>query len=160
MSKIVDDPRIDPRIKAVMGAMPIPEETSVSDRDVLLKEVNQPEAIAAQELLVGMLDMLDSEEVAPSSGLDVSTIEFTSQPDDNTVKIQFIRPQTDETLPCVFYIHGGGMKSMSCYDGMYRSWGRIIANQGVAVAMECPANCLAAICHVTQGKFVPGKTLW
>ena len=27
------------------------------------------------------------------------------------------------------------MASMSCFDGMYRSWGRIIANQGVAVAM-------------------------
>ena len=27
------------------------------------------------------------------------------------------------------------MASMSCFDGMYRAWGRIIANQGVAVAM-------------------------
>ena len=142
MSKIVDDPRIDPRIKATLGAMPIPEQQSVSDRDVLMKEVNQPEALAAQQMLVGMLDMLDSEEVAPSTGLDVSTIEFTSQPDGNTVKIQFIRPQTDEALPCVYYIHGGGMQTMSCYDGMYRSWGRIIANQGVAVAMVDFRNCL------------------
>jgi acetyl esterase len=142
VSKIVDDPRIDPRIKATLGAMPIPEQQSVSDRDVLMKEVNQPEALAAQQMLVGMLDMLDSEEVAPSTGLDVSTIEFTSQPDGNTVKIQFIRPQTDEALPCVYYIHGGGMQTMSCYDGMYRSWGRIIANKGVAVAMVDFRNCL------------------
>ena len=142
MSKIVDDPRIDPRIKATLGAMSIPEQQSVSDRDVLMKEVNQPEALAAQKMLVGMLDMLDSEEVAPSTGLDVSTIEFTSEPDGNTVKIQFIRPQTDEVLPCVYYIHGGGMQTMSCFDGMYRSWGRIIANQGVAVAMVDFRNCL------------------
>jgi acetyl esterase len=142
VSKIVDDPRIDPRIKATLGAMPIPEQQSVSYRDVLMKEVNQPEALAAQQMLVGMLDMLDSEEVAPSTGLDVSTIEFTSEPDGNTVKIQFIRPQTDEALPCVYYIHGGGMQTMSCYDGMYRSWGRIIANQGVAVAMVDFRNCL------------------
>jgi acetyl esterase/lipase len=107
-----------------------------------MKEVNQPEALAAQKMLVGMLDMLDSEEVAPSTGLDVSTIEFTSEPDGNTVKIQFIRPQTDEVLPCVYYIHGGGMQTMSCFDGMYRSWGRIIANQGVAVAMVDFRNCL------------------
>ena len=31
---------------------------------------------------------------------------------------------------------------MSCFDGMYRSWGRIIANQGVAVAMVDFRNCV------------------
>ncbi len=143
MSKIVDDPRIDPRIKAVMGAMPMPVPESVTDRDVLLKEVNQPEALAAQAMLNGMLDMLDSEEIAPSAGLDISTVEFTSQPDGNAVKIQLIRPRSDEALPCVYYIHGGGMQTMSCFNGMYRSWGRIIANQGVAVAMVDFRNCLS-----------------
>jgi acetyl esterase/lipase len=42
----------------------------------------------------------------------------------------------------VYYIHGGGMQVMSCFDGMYRSWGRIIAAQGVAVAMVDFRNCL------------------
>jgi len=45
-------------------------------------------------------------------------------------------------LPCVYYIHGGGMQSMSCFLGLYRSWGRIIAHQGVAVAMVDFRNCL------------------
>ena len=58
-----------------------------------------------------MLEMLDNEDVAPSKGLDVSTIELTSSPDGNTVKLQFIRPQIDDVLPCVYYIHGGGMAS-------------------------------------------------
>ena len=31
---------------------------------------------------------------------------------------------------------------MSCYDGMYKAWGRIIAQQGVAVAMVDFRNCL------------------
>src|SRR5205823_7644994 len=87
-------------------------------------------------------DMVDNEDVAPSKGVDVSTIEFTSAPDGNTVKIQFVRPQTDEILPCVYYIHGGGMASLSCFDGMYRSWARIIAHQGVAVAMVDFRNCM------------------
>lgn len=143
MSKIEEDPRIDPRIKAVMGAMPIPVQEDVADRDALLRAVNQPEALAAQEMLDGMLDMLDSEEVAPSSGLEIGTIEFTSQPDGNTVKIQMIRPKSDEAVACVYYIHGGGMASMSCFNGMYRSWGRIIANQGVAVAMVDFRNCVS-----------------
>jgi acetyl esterase/lipase len=34
------------------------------------------------------------------------------------------------------------MQAMSCFDGMYRSWGRIIAHQGVAVAMVDFRNCL------------------
>jgi len=47
-------------------------------------------------------------------------------------------------LPCVYYIHGGGMATMSCFDGMYRSWGRIIAHQGVAVVMVDFRNCVVA----------------
>ena len=30
---------------------------------------------------------------------------------------------------------------MSCFDGMYRAWGRMIADQGVAVAMVDFRNC-------------------
>ncbi len=132
---LADDPRIDPRIKAVLGMMPTTAQSDVASRDVLLAELNLPEAVAQREQITAVLDMLDNEDVAPSKGLDVSTLEFTSSPDGNTVKVQFIRPQVDDVLPCVYYIHGGGMASLSCFDGMYRSWGRIIANQGVAVAM-------------------------
>ena len=38
-------------------------------------------------------------------------------------------------LACVYYIHGGGMASLSCFDGIYRGWGKIIAANGVAVVM-------------------------
>ena len=132
---LADDPRIDPRIKAVMANMPSSALTDVTDREALLAEVNQPEAIAQREQITAVLDMLDNEDVAPSKGLEIRTIELTSAPDGNVVKLQFIRPQSDELLPCVYYIHGGGMAALSCFDGMYRSWGRIIAQQGVAVAM-------------------------
>jgi acetyl esterase/lipase len=47
-------------------------------------------------------------------------------------------------LPCVYYIHGGGMATMSAYDGMYRAWGRLIAAEGVAVAMVDFRNCVRA----------------
>jgi acetyl esterase len=141
VSRITDDARIDPRIKAVMGAFPDSAQDDVKDRDALLAEINQPDAIAARAQLTAALDALDSEEVAPSAGLEIRTIEFRSSPDDNTVKIQLIRPLSTDALPCVYYIHGGGMASLSCYDGMYRAWGRIIANQGVAVAMVDFRNC-------------------
>ncbi len=142
MSKLTDDPRIDPRIKAVMGMMPDMEATGVESREQLLAEANTPEAIATREQMRGILDLVDNEDVAPSAGLRIETHEFTSSPDGNTVKIQFIRPDTDEVLPCVYYIHGGGMMTMSAFDGMYRAWGKIIAAQGVAVAMVDFRNAL------------------
>ena len=86
--------------------------------------------------------MCDTEEIAPSAGLRTETKEFTSSPDGNTIKVQFIRADNDDVVPCVYYIHGGGMQSMSCFFGNYRAWGRIIAAQGVAVAMVDFRNAL------------------
>lgn len=141
MNKIATDPRIDPRIKAVMGEMPSMSQSDVASREELLAELNTAEATQARAQMEALFDALDSEEVAPSTGLDISTMEFSSTPDSNTVKIQFIRPRGASPLPCVYYIHGGGMASMSCFNGMYTSWGRIIAQQGVAVAMVDFRNC-------------------
>jgi acetyl esterase len=65
-----------------------------------------------------------------------------SDPDRNVINIQFIRADNKERLPCVYYIHGGGMRMMSCYAGNYKAWGRIIAANGVAVAMVDFRNSL------------------
>jgi acetyl esterase/lipase len=142
MVKLEDDPRIDPRLKVIAAAMPTLPQGDVVDRDELLAAVNTAEALAAAEQAKAMMDLLDDESIAPSTGLQVSTHEFTSSPDGNTVKLQLIRPDSEALLPCVYYLHGGGMQAMSCFDGMYRAWGRIIAQQGVAVAMVDFRNCL------------------
>ncbi len=144
MPTINDDPRIDPRIKAVMGALPLPDQDDVESREELIAQANTPEAIEAREVLAAGLDAIDDEAIAPSTGLTTTTHEFTSSPDGNTVKVQFIRPDGDDPLPCVYYIHGGGMATFSAFDGMYRAWGRIIAAQGVAVAMVDFRNCEVA----------------
>ena len=144
-SKITADRRIDPRIKAIFGAFPQgPTEKDVANRDELLAEENSPEGKARAQQMVATFDMVDNEQVAPSAGLTVRVETFRSEPDGNTVKIRVIRPDTSERLPCVYYIHGGGMAFMSCFDGMYRAWGKIIASQGVAVAMVDFRNCLRA----------------
>ena len=142
MTKLNDDPRIDPRIKSVMGAIPPMPQESVESRQQLIEEANKPEAAARREQMMAMFELLDNEEVAPSAGLDISTHEFISNPDGNTIKVQFIRPSSAKKLPCVYYIHGGGMQAMSCFMGLYRAWGKIIAQQGVAVAMVDFRNCL------------------
>ena len=143
--KIATDPRIDPRIKAIFGAMDLAvgTTTSTNDREALVAAANSPEAVARRQMLTAFLDLSDTEEVAPSAGLRVTEHEFNSAPDGNRIKVRFIRPDNAQSLPCVYYIHGGGMQVMSCYDGNYRAWGRIIAAQGVAVAMVDFRNALS-----------------
>jgi len=144
-SKIAQDPRIDPRIKAIFGAMPdTPSRGDVASREVQLEEENSPETKAQVAAQTAMFAAIDNDAVAPSTGLSVRTETFISTPDGNSIKLQFIRPEGSERLPCIYYIHGGGMAFMSCFDGMYRAWGRIIAAQGVAVAMVDFRNALRA----------------
>ena len=143
MADIASDPRLDPRIKAVLGAFPSMTIGDAENRDQLLAEASTPEALAQRQMITGILDSADNEEVAPSKGLDVTEHAITSQPDGNTINLRFIRPSGGAEVPCVYYIHGGGMASLSAYDGNYRAWGRIIAAQGVAVAMVDFRNCVS-----------------
>ena len=140
--KGTDDPRIDPRIRAMLSAFPPIEQGDVESREAAVAEANTPEATATREALAGFFEMIDNEEVAPSAGLSIDTHAIPSQPDGNTINIQFIRPDSDEPVPCVYYIHGGGMMTLSCFLGNYRAWGKIIAAQGVAVAMVDFRNAL------------------
>ena len=144
-NKILDDDRIDPRIKAMFGAMEVlTVNGDVASREEMLAMENSPEGKASAAQLKAMLDALDNDYVAPNAGLTTRTETFVSAPDGNRINIQFIRPEGDEILPCVYYIHGGGMTVMSCYDGNYKAWGRIIAAHGVAVAMVDFRNALRA----------------
>jgi acetyl esterase/lipase len=115
----------------------------VASREELLAEENSAEGKARTAALKAMLKFFDDEKVAPSAGLSISTKEVGSAPDGNTINIQFIRPDNAQRVPCVYYIHGGGMVAMSCFDGNYRAWGRIIASHGVAVAMVDFRNALS-----------------
>jgi acetyl esterase len=132
---VQSDNRIDPRIKAMLGMFPDVEVTDADSREQMLAEASSPEGVAEYEMETGFMNMGDSEEVAPSKGLRFAAEEIISSPDDNTIKLQIIRPDTDETLPCVYYIHGGGMVSLSSFLGNYRAWGRLLASKGVVVVM-------------------------
>ena len=146
-SKINADPRIDPRIKAIFGQMDLgagDASANATTRQELLDRANSESALAASQALTGFLSMCDTEEIAPSTGLVISDEKIESLPDGNLINLRIIRPDTTEALPCVYYIHGGGMQSMSCYHGNYQAWGRIIAAQGVAVVMVDFRNALTA----------------
>jgi acetyl esterase/lipase len=137
------DPRIDPRIKTRLGLIETPSAMpNAESREQLLAEANTPLAKQLADGMRAMMDALDSEEVAPSRGLRITTERFVSQPDGNTIQVQLIRADSAEVQPCVYYIHGGGMQMASCFYGNYRAWGKIIAANGVAVAMVDFRNAL------------------
>lgn len=141
-NKIVDDPRIDPRIKATMGMIPMTPQRDVANRDELLAETQTEQAAEMRELARALMDGLDIEEAAPSKGLSVIERTFTSQPDGNEINLRVTRPDDAADLPIVYYIHGGGMHAMSCYDGNYRAWAKTIAREGVVCAMVDFRNAL------------------
>ena len=129
------DKRLDPRIKAMLSLLPGIEATDAQSREQMLVEAASPEGVAANEMVAGFMNMGDSEDVAPTQGLRFANEDIVSSPDGNTIKLQIIRPDNAETLACVYYIHGGGMASLSSFLGNYRAWGRIIASKGVVVVM-------------------------
>ena len=141
-SKLAEDPRIDPRLKAVFGSMKVPVLGNVRSREDLLAEENSEAGKARAAAFAAMLNSFDNETIAPSAGLSVRTERVVSDPDGNMINIQFIRPDTSARVPCVYYIHGGGMTFLTCFYGNYRAWGRIIAANGVAVAMVDFRNAL------------------
>lgn len=132
---IAADSRLDPRLKHLLKLLKARPSSNVASRETMLAQANTERARAAMDMLVDFMNQCDDEEIAPSAGLTTSTREFSSQPDGNTIKLQLIQPESDVPLPCVYYIHGGGMQSLSCFQGNYQAWGRIIAAQGVNVAM-------------------------
>ncbi len=140
---VAGDSRLDPRIKAILAGLALEASGDVGSREVLLAEANSEAARQEAEQFRTFMELCDTEETAPSAGLRVHSEKVVSQPDGNTISLQVIRRDSDETLACVYYIHGGGMSSLSCYDGMYRGWGKLIAANGVAVVMVDFRNCVS-----------------
>jgi acetyl esterase len=144
VTDIAADRRLDPRVKWALRNVPITSLSDIDSRERLVEISNSPKANALREKIEALYEHFDTEDVASFKGLTVSTHQVESAPDGNTINIRFIRPDTatGEALPCVYYIHGGGMQNGSCFGAMYRMWGRVLAAQGVAVAMVDFRNCL------------------
>jgi acetyl esterase/lipase len=132
---VAADPRLDPRVKAMLATIKQVVPRDVESREQMLEQAKSDHIARYNAARKLAMEACDTERVVRQSGLTVTRYELTSQPDGNTILVNVIRPEGDEVLPCVYYIHGGGMESLSCFDGNYRAWGKMIAHQGVAVAM-------------------------
>jgi acetyl esterase/lipase len=142
MVDVANDMRMDARYRAMLAAFPVGAGQTWGSRAALLEAEAAPQVQERMAMMKAMLAMVDTDEIAPSAGLEESVHEIVSAPDGNVVKLQVFRPKGGEKVPCVYYIHGGGMEALSCFDGMYRAWGKTIANMGVAVAMIDFRNCV------------------
>ena len=142
------DPRIAPRVKAVFGGS-FTEGDADSDApgdakspEELLAEVKAGITGAQNDGMMAWLETCDAEPYAPQSRMKVELVQCTSQPDGNVINLQIIRQANEEKHPCIYYIHGGGMMSMSCIYGNFRAWGEILAATGLCVVMVDFRNAL------------------
>jgi len=141
---IQNDRRLDPRIKALLEFVPAIPPSTATTREELIAAANTPEALQGAEDFRQLMAACDTEEAAPSEGLVVSMDSFVVEPDGHRVNLQIIRPAGGDVVACVYYIHGGGMTNLSCFDGMYRGWGKLVAANGVAVVMVDFRNAISA----------------
>ncbi|MEO1079100.1 MAG: alpha/beta hydrolase fold domain-containing protein [Pseudomonadota bacterium] len=139
------DSRLDLRNRAMMAALEQPllyQPEDVTSREEAIAQATTPEALALEEAIAGLLETMDNEAITPSDGLRIYSESFESQPDGNTIQCQIIRPDNDDVLPCVYYIHGGAMMILSAFAGNYRAWGKTIARQNLCVVMVDFRNSL------------------
>src|SRR5262245_14149212 len=67
MADIANDPRIDPRIKTLLGAFPSPGGLGDAEsREQLLAEANSEQAMAQRTMITALLNSADTEEIASS----------------------------------------------------------------------------------------------
>ena len=66
--KVINDPRIDPRLKAFLGAMDLGSAGDVASREELVAQANSPQAVAARQAIEAMFEAADTDELAPKGG--------------------------------------------------------------------------------------------
>ena len=142
----MQDNRLDMRNRALLAGLEGPmmayQGGDVASREEALAVANGPEALAIEATMSELMEVMDNEDVTPSKGLRITSESLASHPDGNTINLQIIRPDTEEVLPCVYYVHGGGMAVLSAFDPNYRAWGKTIAAQNLCVAMVDFRNSL------------------
>ncbi|HXR24196.1 MAG TPA: hypothetical protein VN742_02465, partial [Candidatus Binataceae bacterium] len=80
-SKLLEDPRIDPRLKAVFGSLGVLTATGdVASREDMLAAANSESGKKQAAAMAAMLESFDNETIAPSAGLRVSTERVVSAP--------------------------------------------------------------------------------
>lgn len=151
------DERLDPRVRWALSLLPPQgDPPRFSSRDEAVAAANTPAALEYARQQRDLMLLCDTDDVAPSAGLSTVEHRVASQPDGNEILVTVVRPDDGRVLPCVYYIHGGGMASLSSTMGNYRAWARIVAARGVVVAMVEFRNSMQAGAVPEIGPFPAG----
>ena len=108
--------------------------------EYVAKERDDPDGVRAMQAVyekaMEKMNVATNRQIeALSAGLESST-HTTVGVDGNTIVLDFVRPAAVEGhIPCIYYIHGGGMASMSMRNACFRQLARLLARQGVAVCL-------------------------
>jgi len=98
-TRISEDPRIDPRIKAMLAELnPAVAADDATSREQVLEEASTEGAVAQRTMVAASLGMSDTEEIAPSNGLTVTDHGVVSDPDGNKIRIRLIRPDGHDVV--------------------------------------------------------------
>jgi len=98
-NKIKDDPRIDKRLKAVFGDMPVDSvmNSSAKTREEILEEQNSEAAQQGKDVMQMINNSPHYKEVVPEEGLVTTTKEFTPN--------QMATPSKFNTLDLILMKH-------------------------------------------------------
>jgi acetyl esterase len=153
MSKY-EDPRLDPRQIPLLRLL---AQQAGPYKPKAFAQITRTHAelvkMANSEVREPVLKMIEThlcqdnkayQRLAPSLGIEVKDGYFESLFDKTIVNYSFVRPEcfSSQTLPCVYYIHGGGMVQGTIFYAHYRMWARLLAHQGLAVFMVDFRNAL------------------
>ncbi|GBG33944.1 Arylacetamide deacetylase [Hondaea fermentalgiana] len=153
--RLFEHPEVDSRYKNDMMRALLPAFALIMNSNI---DVSTREDLLERRMqdLVKLAKIVKSMEKPPKppqeiralwAGNDIeqSQEEIVSQPDGNSIKLSVIKPSAASAsqgpLPCVMYIHGGGMATNSAFNPEYQVLGRILAKQGLVVVLPDFRNC-------------------
>ena len=126
---------MDPRAIQALSLFPTPEPVTFDSREQILDQRTYEPLAMRQASLKDYFKIFDDERISSSAGLRIEKRAIESSPDGNTINLQIIRKANDDIQPCVYYIHGGAMATLSCFLPNYRAWGKMLAQLDVTVVM-------------------------
>ena len=129
---ILNDPRLDPRIKAALEVAPpfggddalVPAAPSYEEALAFCAAFEEASAQAHPIMRSAMPDF---------PNVSCETVEVQGV-DDNPIQLYIHRPNDVQGLrPCVVHTHGGGMVLMTAQDPMFVRWRNYLASMGLIV---------------------------
>ena len=130
---MLDDPRLDPRVRQMMSAMPaggaatLPQVSLASSYDECLTWVAEMEALQDMQSDVMFQAMPDFSDIATQE-------KSLTGVDGNEIKLYIEKPKgVVATLPGIVHIHGGGMAFTTSQAAGATRWRKTLARQGLVV---------------------------